>query len=122
MDMIKTTYAVSCKDEKDPDGLSPSTPGAKLDADKIDLDLVLGDFALALEEVGKVGTFGANKYSRSGWITVSRGIARYSSAMLRHYFAHKRGELTDKDSGLYHLSHLAWNALAVLELIKRGEK
>lgn len=107
--------------EKDPNGLSPSSPGAKLDANKNDLDLVLGDFANALEQVGLVGTFGANKYTRHGWISVPNGIDRYSSAMLRHYFKHKNGELIDPESGLYHLSHLAWNALAVLELMYKEE-
>jgi hypothetical protein len=116
--VLDTTYN---KIEKDPNGLTPKSPGAKLDADKNDLDLVLGDFANALEQVGLVGTFGANKYSRHGWLGVPSGIDRYSSAMLRHYFKHKSGELIDPESGLYHLAHLAWNALAILELMYKEE-
>lgn len=109
------------KVESDPFGLSKGTPGAKLDQNKPDLDLVLGDFNRALGAVGSVGTFGAAKYSRSGWLEVPNGIARYSSALLRHYFSNKY-EKVDKDSNLLHLSHLAWNALAILELTLRQEE
>ena len=90
--------------------------GVKLDNKKPRMDLVLGGFAKALYEVGLVGTFGANKYSDDGWKYVDNGIERYLSAMLRHYIKYKNGELIDEESGLPHLSHMAWNALAVLQL------
>lgn len=106
--------------EEDPHGLSSSMAGAKMDCYKPDLDLVLGDFNRALAAVGSVGTFGAAKYSRSGWLAVPNGIPRYSSALLRHFFSSKY-EMVDKDSNLLHLSHLAWNALAILELTLRQE-
>ena len=104
------------KIEKDPDGISQHMPGAKLDSGKNRLDLVLSGFASALEEVGKVGTFGANKYTDDGWTVVDNGKARYSDAMMRHYLAEKR-EDCDPDSGILHASHLAWNALARLTLL-----
>ena len=63
-----------------------------------------------------VGTFGAKKYTDRGWKEVNNGIERYLSAMLRHYFKFKNGEDLDNESGLTHLAHMAWNALAVLEL------
>lgn len=94
-------------------------PGAKNDKDKIAAG-VLADFSLALMEVAKVGTFGAKKYSRGGWMSVPNGIERYSDAMLRHYL--KERYVLDKDSGLRHHAHLAWNALARLELILREEE
>lgn len=90
--------------------------GVKLDDGKPRLDLVLGDFSMALWLVGLVGTFGANKYSDSGWQYVDDGIERYSSAMLRHYLKHKSGERLDEESDQLHLAHMAWNALAVLQL------
>ena len=96
-----------------------SDPGYKDDIGKPDLDLVLGAFAKALYEVGRVGTFGASKYSRHGWKKVSDGKERYSSAMLRHYFMEESGEAFDEDSKLLHASHLAWNALSRLELLIR---
>ena len=90
--------------------------GKKDDTNKPRLDLVLGDFATALWGVGLVGTFGANKYTDRGWHEVENGIERYSNALLRHYFNYKSGERNDRESGLPHLAHLAWNALAILQL------
>lgn len=91
-------------------------PGAKDDGFKPRMDLVLGGFANALWEVVKVGTYGANKYSDNGWKLVPNGIERYGNAMLRHYFKYKKGEFIDKESDKLHLAHMAWNALAILEL------
>lgn len=102
--------------ERTPDGLDQHEAGAKVDAGKTRLDLVLGGFPHALMGVGEVGTFGANKYTDDGWKYVARGQQRYTDAMLRHYFKYKQGEKVDSDSGLPHLAHLAWNALAILEL------
>ena len=106
--------------EVDPNGKSAHDKGSKLDAGKNRLDLVLGEFTRALQEVGKVGTFGANKYTDNGWIEVPNGQSRYADALLRHYFKSKMGEEIDPDSDLDHLAHLAWNALAILELKLRG--
>jgi hypothetical protein len=102
--------------EVDPSGKRANEPGAKLDAGKNRLHLVLGSFSRALQEVGRVGTFGANKYTDNGWISVPNGIDRYTDAMLRHYFKEQDGEVADPDSGIAHAAHLAWNALARLEL------
>ncbi len=101
----------------DPNGIPQHVPGAKLDAGKTRLWLVLSGFANALEEVGRVGTFGAKKYSDDGWRFVPDGAARYSDALLRHLLAEARGEGVDEDSGLLHAAHAAWNALARLELL-----
>lgn len=90
--------------------------GAKDDNHKPRLDLVLGDFHGALWGVGLVGTFGANKYTDKGWCKVPNAEERYLSAMLRHYLKYKLGEELDDESNLPHLAHLAWNALAVLQL------
>lgn len=90
--------------------------GVKYDAGKPRYGLVLGGFSRALERVVQVGTFGANKYSDDGWLTVPGGHARYTDAMLRHHFAEAGGEELDGESGMLHAAHRAWNALAVLEL------
>lgn len=90
--------------------------GVKLDEGKPRLDLVLGDFADALYSVGEVGTYGANKYTDRGWQTVDNGFERYANAMLRHYLNFRREEIFDPESGLPHLAHMAWNALALLQL------
>ena len=90
--------------------------GVKDDSNKPRLDLVLGDFPHALWGVGLVGTYGANKYTDRGWHEVDNGIERYSNALLRHYLNYKKGEELDRESKLPHLAHLAWNALAILQL------
>lgn len=108
--------------EKDPLGISQHSPGAKLDFGKNDLDLVLGEFAMALRGVGDVGTYGARKYSPKGWLKVPNGKDRYLSALLRHYFSYREGNECDEESGLNHLAHLAWNALAAYELECRRRK
>lgn len=108
------------KKEQDPTGLASSEPGAKLDAGKIRADLLL-DFSRALNAVAEVSDFGARKYSPGGWQYVPDGINRYRAAQLRHMLAGR--EVHDKDSGLLHLAHEAWNALAVLELtIRKNEQ
>lgn len=102
--------------ENDPTGRDPNAPGAKLDAGKLRASLVLGDFANALTAVCAVGTFGAKKYSDHGWLSVPQAPGRYSDAMMRHWLAMQRGEELDEQSGLTHLAHFAWNALALLEM------
>lgn len=106
--------------ELDPTGQDPHTPGAKLDAGKNRLGLVLGGFALALEQVGRVGTYGAIKYTADGWVSVPGGVDRYTDAMYRHLLREATGEAADFDTGLLHAAHAAWNALARLDLMIRA--
>ena len=102
--------------ENDPNGLNQHAPGAKMDAGKLRPNLVLSGFAHAIEEVVKVGTDGAAKYSDNGWKEVPNGEERYMDALGRHLLALQKGEEFDKLSGSRHLAHVAWNALAVMEL------
>ena len=69
--------------ESDPNGIQQHEPGAKLDAGKNRLGLVFSGFALALQAVGAVGTYGANKYTDEGWKAVPDANKRYTDAMLR---------------------------------------
>lgn len=126
--------------DKDPNNLEAHAPGAKLDAGKNRLGLVLGGFANALRavnlssgydphtdtiwgypnalwQIGLVGTFGAAKYTDNGWMHVDNAQARYTDAFLRHILKHLAGERIDSDSGLPHMAHAAWNALAVLSFV-----
>ena len=102
--------------ENDPTGRNPHEAGAKLDAGKLRAGLVLGDFSRALTEVCAVGTFGANKYTPHGWLSVPDAQQRYTDAMMRHWLKDQAGETVDPDSGLSHKAHFAWNALVILEL------
>ena len=106
--------------ERDPHGLPPDAPGAKLDADKLRVDLVLDSFSLALIEVAKVAGYGARKYSEGGWQHVEQGEQRYRAAAGRHRLKRVR-ETHDPDSHILHLAHEAWNVLAELELALRKE-
>lgn len=97
-------------------------PGAKDDKAK-PMAGVLLDFSRALQTVVDVGTYGANKYTRTGWATVPEGSQRYTDAMLRHLLAMDVDpDGLDKETGLPHLAHVAWNALAVLELQARRKE
>jgi hypothetical protein len=104
----------------DPSGKDQHEKGAKLDAGKPRVSLVLRSFSLALIEVSKVGTFGADKYTDNGWIEVPNGIERYDDALFRHLLNMDRSDL-DKESRLKHQAHAAWNALAELQLMLMEE-
>jgi hypothetical protein len=104
--------------EFDPNGIDAHVAGAKLDAGKPRPGLVLAGFALALARVTDVGTYGAGKYSDNGWMEVPDGFERYTDAMLRHWLK-EAYEMNDPDTEIQHAAHLAWNALARLELLLR---
>jgi hypothetical protein len=110
--------------ETDPSGLPLNSPGAKADAGKLRPWLVLGSFSKALEEVSKVGTVGAKKYTPNGWITVENGKERYMDAAMRHLLEIGKGnQYDDGPTGIYtkHIANAIWNLLAVLELEEREE-
>ena len=102
--------------EVDPNGKDPHEPGAKLDAGKDRVGLMIEGFCKALRAVSRVSTYGARKYTDGGWESVPEASSRYTDAMGRHLLDHLGGEELDPESELLHLSHMAWNALAVLEL------
>jgi hypothetical protein len=91
--------------------------GRKDDSEKLQMNLLPWD---ALEEVAKVLTAGAKKYSPNGWKTVPDKVERYEAALIRHLAAYKRGEDLDPEDGLSHLAHLACNALFLVSF--REEK
>jgi len=96
--------------------------GKKYDEGKNRMGLVLQGFANALWEVGRVGTFGGQKYGFGNWQYLENGIDRYKDALFRHLFQWMQGEEIDKESGIKHLSHALWNLSAVLEFTLRNEK
>ena len=97
-------------------------PGAKDDKSK-PMAGVLLDFSRALQTVVDVGTYGAKKYTRRGWVAVGDAETRYLDAMMRHLLAMDVDpDGLDTETGLPHLAHVAWNALAVLELQARRKE
>lgn len=106
--------------EIDPNGVGQHDPGAKLDSGKIEAGL-LEQFSLSLLAVAEVLTYGKNKYSEGGWQYVEDGEKRYKNAGWRHRlegFSEER----DRESGLLHKAHEAWNVLAELEFKLRKEQ
>lgn len=98
-----------------------STPvvGTKHDHGKPILGAVPPHAELA---VGRVLTFGAEKYARGNWDKVEDHENRYMDAALRHLNAHRRGELTDSESGESHLAHAACCIMFMLDKQERGNK
>lgn len=109
------------EEERDPHGIPADAPGAKLDKGKARVDLVFDGFPMALLAVAEVARFGADKYSEHGWLSVPDGIRRYTAAMDRHRLAEAYSGDHDVQSGQLHAAHLAWNALARLELMLRAD-
>lgn len=96
------------------------TGGLKYDTDKPRMDLLPFE---ALEEVAKVLTYGAAKYTDNGWQKVENAERRYLAALLRHLAARERGEKFDAESGLLHAAHMAADALFILWFeIQKGKK
>jgi hypothetical protein len=92
--------------------------GTKKDEGKNRLDLIPFE---ALEEVGKVLTFGAQKYADHNW----RGGLKWSrclGAAFRHLFAWARGVDKDEETGLSHLAHAACCVLFLLSYTLHPEK
>ena len=83
----------------------------KLDTNKPRLDLLPSN---AIFEIGKVLSFGANKYNPDNW---RKGLEwrRLIGATFRHLFSFLKGENIDPESKLSHLAHASVNLLFLLE-------
>ena len=82
---------------------------SKLPLEKID--------PIALETLGKLQQYGANKYKDTGGMSWKYGKAdTYIGALLRHLIAHQKGEIIDPESNLTHIEHLFFNAYILLWL------
>ena len=75
--------------------------GTKYDENKVRFELLP---QASLQEIAKVLTFGAQKYSDHNW---TKGIAysRLLGAAFRHLGAWAVGQDKDKETGLSHLAH-----------------
>lgn len=97
---------------------SQFTAGQKDDKEKNRLDLIEPEF---IEGVGKVLTFGANKYEPNNWQKVEDAEDRYYAAALRHLIAWRKGEKLDPESGLSHLDHVACNIMFLQHFEREAE-
>lgn len=74
-----------------------------------------------IEDIVKVYTEGAKKYSDNSWQNLDYGYQRYKAALLRHLVEYEKGTKIDEDTGCQHLAQVAWNAIALLWLDKHGK-
>lgn len=90
--------------------------GRKYDKGKIRMELIPPEL---LEEVGKILTFGANKYSDRNW---EAGLewGRVYGALLRHLTSWWSGEDKDKETNESHLSHAACCLSFLIAYEQRG--
>lgn len=73
--------------------------------------------AWALNEVAKVFTAGANKYADRNW-ELGMSWGKCLASLKRHLNAFERGIDFDHETGLLHMSHIATNALFLLQYYK----
>lgn len=92
--------------------------GRKDDAGKLDWTLI--PFK-ELEGTVKVLQFGAEKYGRENWKSVSDGLFRYRKALMRHVVEYINNPTILDESGESHLSHIICNALFLLHLEGKDE-
>ena len=82
--------------------------GLKYDEGKLLMSLV---DPLYVEDIARVLTYGAKKYTANSWQNVEDAERRYKDALLRHTSEYLKGIELDEESGLTHLSHMATNIM-----------
>lgn len=98
-------------------------PGAKADSGKPRVAMWMRTVPRAILEVAKVATFGADKYTPYGCLSVPRGEQRYDDAGMRHWLEDAiEPDGLDPESHIIHLAHDAWNRMMRLELALRRIK
>lgn len=80
--------------------------------DKLRVDLIPPKF---IEEVARVFTFGAKKYSPNNWKGFNeQQKEEIIGSLLRHILEFQKGNKLDSESGLHHLAHAACNIAFIL--------
>lgn len=87
-------------------------PAVRYNQGKLRVDLIPPKF---LEEVAKVLTFGAAKYSANNWKNfTAEQQSEILGSLLRHILEYQKGNKLDSESGLHHLAHAACNIAFIL--------
>lgn len=103
--------------------LTDDGTGKKYDNGKPMAGTLTDVFSRALMAVGACIEYGTHKYPNpKNWQLVDNGIKRYRDAMVRHLLKYNAGIDKDEETKLPHLAHMAWNALAILELYMQEHK
>lgn len=75
--------------------------------------------AVALLKLAEVAGFGAKKYAAHNYLKgYDWGLSL--DALHRHLWAFQAGQDLDEESGLPHMAHAAWHALALVSFMERG--
>lgn len=97
--------------------LTDDGKGKKYDNGKPMPGTLVNVFPEALLAVGATIEFGTHKYpDPRNWRKVEGANKRYQDSLMRHLIKYNMGEINDRETGIPHLAHMAWNALAILEL------
>lgn len=113
MDKICNNYE---RDEKEQDQMGKPV-AARFNEGKVRHDLIP---PVALDEIAKVYTYGTKKYSDDNWWKAFRWRKDTYGCIQRHLNKWLRGEQRDDESGIHHLAHVCWNAIALQEFERNG--
>lgn len=108
-----------------PIGSLPFNPSTDRRKDgKVRFDLLVQDMPRALEALAKVMTWAIEEkgYVEHDWLNVPDAIKEYHGALHRHDNKEMKGITHDHESKFHHAAHVAWNAMARVELILREEE
>jgi len=114
--LIFLIFLISLRDmtSEPPSKKSKTHEGLRFNEGKLRYDLFE---PIAMKELAKVYTKGAEKYAPNNWL---KGMpwSTMVGSLERHLQAWKGGEDYDPETGCHHLSHTAWNALALVSYKK----
>lgn len=99
--------------------MQATTDSKKYDQGKLRWDLLPLNL---IEKVVEIYTFGAEKYGPNTWQNLEDGYNRYKAAMFRHLMEFENGNVIDDESGMEHLAHMVWNAIAMLHVSQVDKK
>ena len=116
--IVNTRSMVGREDKKEAVyDLTDDGKGKKYDSGKSMVGTLCRVFPRALLGIGQCIEFGTHKYPQpDNWKLVDGAFTRYQDSMMRHYLKFLAGQDKDSETNLLHLTHMVWNALAVLEL------
>lgn len=113
-DICKQKFGMPLTDDEP---IKDTSEGKKYDGNKPMTGTVLRVFPQAMNAVGACIKFGTKKYpDPNNWKKNLNALVRYNDSLIRHLTKFFAGKELDEETNLPHLAHVAWNALAILEL------
>jgi len=111
---VTHTPCTNCRDALETLGIAYSVVEnfMKFDSGKLRYSLIP---PIAMQGIAEVLTYGAKKYKAKNYLNATEPD-RFMDALYRHLEAHRRGELTDPESGYTHLAHALTNISILMDL------